>query len=80
MDTVQQIVSTTEVRRHNGQCAYGDWLDLGDEAVPGYVRDEVADEIVEAMLRDVRREPHVGGNTDEGGRINVGGEIWIYRR
>lgn len=74
----QQIIDTAEVRRHNGQCAYGEWLDLSDEDVPAAVREAVADEIAEAMCRDMRREPHAG-NTDEAGRVNVGGMIWLYR-
>ena len=75
----QQIIDTTEVRRHNGQCAYGEWLDRSDEDVPAAVREAVADEVVEAMCRDMRREPS-SGNTDDAGRVNVGGMIWLYRR
>jgi len=75
----QQIIDTTEVRRHNGQCAYGEWLDLSDEDVPAAVREAVADEIAEAMCRDMRRAAPAG-NTDAAGRVNVGGIIWIYRR
>ena len=75
-----QIVETTEVRRHNGQCAYGECLDLSDEEVPEHVREAVTDEVAEAICRDMRREPHPAGNTDDAGRVEVGGVVWLYRR
>lgn len=55
-----------EVRRHNGQCAYGQWLDIDDENVPAWVDALVADEIAE--------------NDEDEGRIEQGGEIWLWRR
>lgn len=77
-----QIIETTEARRHNGQCAYGEWVTL-DEMIENGLADAanaIADEIAEAISRDMRREPHADGNTDESGQVNVGGETWIYRR
>lgn len=59
-----QIKSTTEARRHNGQCAYGPWIRLDDEAMPEHVADAIADE---AMRRD-------------SGKVDVGGQNWSYRR
>lgn len=80
----QQIIETTEARRHNGQCEYGDWLPIGDEAVPAYIRDAISDEVAEAICRDMRHEPHdepgMSGNTDEAGAVDAGGERWVYRR
>ena len=78
-DFARQIAETTEARRHNGQCEYGEWLPLTDDAVPSHIRDAVADEVAEAMSRDMRREP-AEENTDEAGSVNVGGERWVYRR
>ena len=75
----QQIVDTTEVRRHNGQCEYGEWVDLTSEDVPQVVRQAVAEEIAEAMCRDIRHQPS-GGNPDEEGMVLVGSETWVYRR
>lgn len=71
-----QIIETTEVRRHNGQCAYGEWLPLAD--LPSSVQEAISDEIVEATCREMRREPH--RNTDESGRVDVAGQSWLYRR
>ena len=75
----QTIIETTEIRRHNGQCEYGKWIDLGDESVPYAVKEAVAGEVGEAMCRDMRRE-ETEKNTDEAGQVNVGGQIWVYRR
>lgn len=75
----QQIIDTTEVRRHNGQCEHGDWIDLGSEDIPGNVRSAIADEIAEAMGRDMRHEPSLG-NTDDRGMVEIGGQAWVYRR
>lgn len=58
--------SGVEVRRHNGQCAYGQWLDIDDEEVPSWVDALVADQIVEEDL-------------DEG-RVEQGGSIWLWRK
>lgn len=79
MDFATQITTTTECRRHNGQCEYGDWMDLTDDRVPPHVADAIVDEIVEAQCRDVRREAHDGSDCDSG-RVNVGGQVWVYRR
>lgn len=78
-EITQKILETTEARRHNGQCEYGDWLPLLDEAVPTHIRDAIADEIAEAMFRDTRHEA-TAGNTDDAGEVNVGGQRWVYRR
>ena len=67
-------VDEVEVRRHNGQCAYGPWMPL----VGSGVEEEVADEIVECHCRDMRREEG-NGNTPQRGRIVRGGAIWLYR-
>ena len=76
-DTTQQIIDTTEVRRHNGQCEYGEWEPL-NEQTPDIV-EAISDEIVDAMCRDMRREP-TAKNTDETGIVNIGGQSWVYRR
>ena len=73
----EQIVETTEVRRHNGQCAYGDWIALSD--APASVQEAIADEIAEAMSRDMRREPEQA-NTDDAGSVEFGGDRYVYRR
>ena len=44
------------------------------------VIDAVADEVLEARCRDCRREEHEDGNTDDAGRVTIGGQIWVYRR
>ena len=75
---VDIIVNSTEVRRHNGQCEYGLWMPL-DEQTEGVI-DAVADEVLEARCRDCRREEHEDGNTDDAGRVTIGGQIWVYRR
>lgn len=77
-DLTTQIIETTEVRRHNGQCEYGDWEPLADQ--PPHVIEAVADEIAEAMFRDIRHEPAADENTDDGGTVQVGGMRWVYRR
>ena len=77
MSLATQIIETTEVRQHNGQCAYGPWIPLA-EAEP-HVREAVSDEVAETWMRDVRHEPATE-NTDDAGRVEVGGEIWLYRR
>jgi hypothetical protein len=75
----EQIIETTECRRHNGQTAYGKWMPLAD-ADP-YIQDAVADTIAECISADMKHQPSPDeSNTDESGRIDVGGEIWIYRR
>lgn len=78
-DIYTTIVTTTEIRRSNGQCEYGDWLALDSEDVPTHIREAIADEVAEAMCRDMPREPH-GDCTDEAGEVCVGGERWVYRR
>lgn len=61
----EEIIESTEARRHNGQCAYGEWMPLED--APEYVQEVVADEVAEHP-------------TEGAGTIEVGGERWIYRR
>jgi hypothetical protein len=46
--------------------------------VDSYVRDAIVDEIIECTCKDMRHEN--GENTDDAGRVSVGGEIWLYRR
>jgi len=75
---IDVIINSTEVRRHNGQCEYGLWMPLDEQT--GDVIDAVVDEVLEARCRDCRREEHEDGNTDDAGRVTIGGQIWVYRR
>ena len=70
------ITDTTEIRRHNGQNPYGPWLPLCDADI--WIRDAIVDEIIECTTNDMRHAP--GANTDDRGKLTIGGEIWIYRR
>jgi hypothetical protein len=72
----QQIIETTEVRQHNGQCAYGAWEPLEESYL--HVQAAIADEILACMTRDMRRES--SANTDESGTVEIGGQRWVYRR
>lgn len=75
------ISGTTEVRRHNGQCAYGPWVLLADlPAEMAHVAEAISDEVVEASCRDMRHESHADGNTDDSGSVTIGGQRWLYRR
>ena len=78
MKYTEQIEKSLEIRRHNGQCAYGQWLTV-DEVSSRDVVDAIVDEIVECTCRDNRREPG-NGNNESKGRVVVGGEIFLYRR
>ena len=71
----ERIIDSTEVRRHNGQCEYGEWYDLSSEDVPNHVREAVADEIADAMRRESE-----SSNTEDSGKIDIGGQTWVYRR
>lgn len=73
----QQILKSTEVRRSNGQCEYGAWEPLSEKNWE--LQEAVVDEILEASCRDMRREPG-NGNTEDEGQVEVGGQIYIYRR
>ena len=73
----EMIVTSTVIRRHNGQCAYGAWEPLADQ-LPSII-DAVADEIVSAQCAEIRREPQ-SGNTDEDGIVTVGGQTYVYSR
>lgn len=73
----EQVMTTTEIRRHNGQCEYGEWLQLED--APVAVVEAVADEVLEAMCHEMRHEPQ-RENTDDAGSVEVGGQRWVYRR
>jgi len=73
-----QIERSLEIRRHNGQCAFGPWMSA-DEVTSRDVVDAIIDEVIEANCRDMRQEPG-NGNTDSRGRVVVGGEIFLYRR
>ena len=75
---IDVIVNSTEVRRHNGQCEYGLWMPLDEQTED--VIDVVVSEVLEARCRDCRREEHEDGNTDDAGRVTIGGQIWVYRR
>lgn len=78
---MNSILATTEARRHNGECAYGPWVRLVDMSPEDAdVVNAIADEVAEASCRDMRREPHTGGNTDDSGCLIVGGQRWLYRR
>ena len=80
MSYATQIESTTEARRHNGQCEYGEWVSLADLRDDGlaHVASAIGDEVADAMCRDMRREPST--NTDEAGELVIGGQRWVYRR
>jgi hypothetical protein len=58
--------SKIEVRRHNGQCPYGLWMQATNEDVPNWVAEQAADEIAE-------------NDTDEG-QVERGGSIWLFRK
>ena len=73
-----QIERSLEIRRHNGQCAFGPWM-TADEVTSRDVVDAIVEEVIEANCRDMRQE-HNSGNTDSRGRVVVGGEIFLYRR
>ena len=53
-------------------------MPLDEAAEP--VIEVVADEIAEAMCRDMRREEHEDGNTDDAGTVEVAGFTWEYQR
>lgn len=76
MSLEHQIIETTECRRHNGQCEYGDWLPLADAPEP--VQDAISSEVGEAMHAGMRHEERE--NTDDAGTVDVGGQRWVYRR
>lgn len=67
---------SAEVRRHNGQCPYGDWMPLDEQDHD--VQENVFDEILESNCRDMRREEHE--NKYDYGKIMIGGQIWMYRQ
>ena len=73
-----QIERSLEIRRHNGQCAFGPWM-TADGVTSRDVVDAIVDEVMEANCRDMRREDS-NGNTDSRGRVVVGGEVFLYRR
>jgi hypothetical protein len=70
------IIRRTEIRRHNGQCAFGAWISLED--ADHETREAIADEILECACRDMRRESG-NGNTEYEGRVCVNGQIWLYQ-
>ena len=78
MHYATQIERSIEIRRHNGQCAFGPWM-TADEVTSRDVVDAVVDEILECVCRDNRGE-HGNGNTEDAGRVTVGGQVFLYRR
>ncbi len=77
MTHYEMIVNSTEVRRHNGQCAYGEWEPLDDQ-FPSVI-DAVVEEILAAQCSEMRQEPQ-SGNTDEDGIVTVGCQMYVYSR
>jgi len=75
----KQIEKSVEIRRHNGQCAYGPWM-TADEMTSRDVVEAIVDEIMECTCRDNRGERSLNNNTEECGRVTVGGEIFLYRQ
>lgn len=73
-----QIVETTEVRRCNRECEYGEWIPLADDGVPANVREAVVDSVIEAICRDMKGLDPLE-NTDERGMVLVGGARWAYK-
>jgi hypothetical protein len=60
----EKIIDTTQCRRQNGQCAYGDWEPLAD--APAAVRKA----IVERRIADGLPV----------GTFHIGGQAWVYRQ
>lgn len=75
----EQIEKSVEIRRHNGQCAYGPWM-TADEMTSRDVVEAIVDEIMECTCRDNRGERSPNNNTEDSGRVEVGGEIFLYRQ
>lgn len=67
MATATEWTEGVEVRRHNGQCSYGDWTEIDDPDVPDWVEQAIADEIAEG--RDL-----------DSGRIERGASGWLWRK
>jgi hypothetical protein len=51
------------VRRHNGQCEYGEWKPVGE--APSWVGELAADQAIEENVKS--------------GRVEKGGSIWIWK-
>jgi len=64
--STKELTQNVRVRRHNGQCAFGDWLAVSDAAVPEWVGEWIADEIAE--------------NDAGSGRVDRAGSIWIWEK
>lgn len=62
----ENLLANVEVRRHNGQCDFGCWYKAGDEDVPAWVGEWVADEIAE--------------NDADEGMVEQGGSKWAWRK
>lgn len=58
------IIASIEVRRHNGQRAYGEWEPLRE--APFEVREEVVCCVFEM--------------SEDAGTVEVGGQKWVFRR
>lgn len=64
----ESIIARTEVRRHNGQCAYGDWMPLADQC--NSLQEVVLTEIIESQFAD----------SEPAEQINHGGQIYVIRQ
>lgn len=64
MPDPSKIIAEFEVKRHNGQCPYGEWIPL-PEAPQG-----LWEEVVGQVLK----------TDDDYGEAEVGGQKWVFRR
>lgn len=65
-DFGRTLVSRVQIRRHNGQNAYGLWIALDDAEDLLFVFDAIADEIAE--------------HDEDEGQVEIGGCRYLYRR
>ena len=72
------ILGDTMVRRNNGICECGDWIDLSE--APCWVQEAVVDAVVSSNCLDMRREKNPSNNTDSEGYVEVDGQCWRYER
>lgn len=57
--------TTIEVRRNNGQCGYGRWMDAADQCVPAWVIKYSIDAMIDDGL--------------DAGQVERGGSKWDWR-